>query len=109
MSRLSRKLKIRICWPKLYTYSGSKERIWSVTTLAHWISFAYATRHPDSLRRLVLMEAGVPGVTPESAFGLANAPKVFQFFFNAVPELPELLNPATGEGRKIPRPETARR
>lgn len=56
-----------------------------------WISFAYAIRHPDALRRLVLMEAGVPGVTPESAFGLANAPKVFQFFFNAVPELPELL------------------
>ena len=56
-----------------------------------WIAFAYATRHPDAVRRLVLSEAGIPGVTPDSAFTLANAPRIFQFFFNSVPELPELL------------------
>jgi hypothetical protein len=43
------------------------------------------------VRRLVLMEPGVPGLMPESAFGLVNAPKVFQFFLNSVPELSELL------------------
>lgn len=39
-------------------------------------SLSPATRHPDVVRRLVLMEANIPGVTPESAFGLANAAKV---------------------------------
>ncbi len=56
-----------------------------------WISYAYATRYPDAVRRLVLLEAALPGVTPEAAFGLANASKVFQFYLNAVAELPELL------------------
>lgn len=56
-----------------------------------WIAYAYAVRHPDAVRRLVLLEAGLPGVTPDAAFALANAPKVFQFYLNAVPELPELL------------------
>ena len=56
-----------------------------------WIAYAYATRHPDAVRRLVLLEAALPGVTPDAAFALANAPKVFQFYLNAIPELPELL------------------
>jgi pimeloyl-ACP methyl ester carboxylesterase len=56
-----------------------------------WIAFAHAAQHPEMVRRLVLLEAGLPGITPDSAFALANAPRVFQFYFNSVPELPELL------------------
>ncbi len=56
-----------------------------------WIAFAWAGRHPSAVERLVLLEAGLPGVTPEKAFSVENAPKIFQFYLNAVPELPELL------------------
>ena len=61
-----------------------------------WVSYAWATRHPDTIERLCLTEAAVPGVTPDAVFGIANAPRVFQFHFNAVEELPELLT----EGRE---------
>ena len=61
-----------------------------------WVSYAWAARHPDTIERLCLTEAAVPGVTPEAVFGIANAPRVFQFHFNAVEELPELLT----EGRE---------
>jgi pimeloyl-ACP methyl ester carboxylesterase len=52
---------------------------------------AHAAQHPEMIHRLVLLEAGLPGITPDSAFALANAPRVFQFYLNSVPELPELL------------------
>jgi pimeloyl-ACP methyl ester carboxylesterase len=56
-----------------------------------WVAYAWATRQSDGVERLVLTEAAVPGVTAEGAFPLAAAPKIFQFYFNAVPDLPELL------------------
>ena len=56
-----------------------------------WVAYAWATRHPHGVDRLVLTEAAVPGVTADGALPLAAAPKVFQFYFNAVEELPELL------------------
>jgi len=56
-----------------------------------WISFAWGSRHAADLRSLTLLEAALPGITPDAAFGVGNAPKVFQFYLNAVPELPELL------------------
>ncbi len=56
-----------------------------------WISFAWGSRHAADLRSLTLLEAALPGITPDAAFSVGNAPKVFQFYLNAVPELPELL------------------
>ena len=56
-----------------------------------WVAYAWATRHPQGVDRLVLTEAAIPGVTADAAMPLAAAPKVFQFYFNAVEELPELL------------------
>ena len=56
-----------------------------------WVAYAWATRHPQGVDRLVLTEAAVPGVTADAALPLAAAPKVFQFYFNAIEELPELL------------------
>ena len=56
-----------------------------------WVAYAWATRHPQAVDRLVLTEAAIPGVTADAALPLAAAPKVFQFYFNAVEELPELL------------------
>ena len=67
----------------------------SYTLVGHdvgtWTSYAWAARHPDGIARLCLTEAAVPGVTPDAAFGIANAPRVFQFYFCAVEGLPEIL------------------
>ena len=56
-----------------------------------WVAYAWATRHPQGVDRLILTEAAVPGVTADAALPLAAAPNVFQFYFNAVEKLPELL------------------
>jgi len=56
-----------------------------------WTSYAWATRHPELIERLCLTEAAVPGVTPDAAFGIANAARVFRFYFCAVEGLPEIL------------------
>lgn len=56
-----------------------------------WAAYAWAARRPEGIERLVLTEAAVPGVTAEGALPLAAAPKVFQFYFNALEELPEVL------------------
>ncbi len=56
-----------------------------------WVAYAWATRHPQTVDKLCLTEAAIPGVTADGALPLAAAPKVFQFYFNAVEHLPELL------------------
>ena len=61
-----------------------------------WISYAWATRRPAGIERLCLTEADIPGVAPPAAFAIERAPRVFQFFFCATPDLPELLT----EGRE---------
>ncbi len=57
--------------------------------LGCWVAYSLATSFPQMVRRLGLLEAAVPGISPP--FDLSKAPKVFQFYFNAVPELPEML------------------
>lgn len=61
-----------------------------------WIAYTHAQRHADEVQSLVLMDAAVPGLNLEEAFTLQNAPRLFQFFFNAVEDLPEELT----EGRE---------
>jgi pimeloyl-ACP methyl ester carboxylesterase len=56
-----------------------------------WISYAWAVFFPESLKRVCLTEAAIPGVVPPAAFGLQNASRVFQFYFCATPALPEIL------------------
>lgn len=56
-----------------------------------WLSYSYAANYPDDVERLVLMDAAIPGVTPDQAFQLSEAShlKIFQFYWHAVPDLPE--------------------
>lgn len=67
--------------------------------IGSWISFAWAARHGADLRTVTLTDAFLPGVTPDAALSIENAPRVFQLFFNAVPEIPELLT--TGHEREL--------
>lgn len=58
-----------------------------------WVGFPYAAQYGADVRGLVLMDAGIPGVTlPDS---LPTAPerawRTWHFPFHAVPDLPELL------------------
>ncbi len=59
--------------------------------LGSWVAYAYAAAYPDSVRRLVVLDAAIPGVTPEQAFQLSRESKTWQFFFHAVPDLPQEL------------------
>ena len=56
-----------------------------------WIAYTHVLDHTDDVRSVVFMDAAVPGLNLEEAFTLENAPRLFQFFFNAVQELPEAL------------------
>jgi pimeloyl-ACP methyl ester carboxylesterase len=58
-----------------------------------WLSYAYAANYRDATKKLVLMDAAVPGVAPDQAFMLNENThnKIFQFFWHAVPDLPEQM------------------
>jgi pimeloyl-ACP methyl ester carboxylesterase len=56
-----------------------------------WISFAWGCHRPAGIDRLVLVDAAIPGALPDTIFVIGNAARVFQFFFNSAPELPERL------------------
>lgn len=57
-----------------------------------WVAYPYAARHGDEVRRLVLLDANIPGVTlrPTVDVGPDNW-KNWHFFFHPVPDLPEAL------------------
>jgi pimeloyl-ACP methyl ester carboxylesterase len=58
-----------------------------------WVGYAYAARRPERVRRLVLIDAAIPGLSSPEVYRLApeTAPRVWHFYFNYVPELAELL------------------
>lgn len=58
-----------------------------------WIGFPYAHRHPDTLRKLVLIDATVPGIVPPEAYAFEaqRIHKNWHFFFLALPDLAESL------------------
>jgi len=58
-----------------------------------WISFHHATRFPQDVRRLVLTEASIPGVStlPGGATDDATNLRTWHFAFNRLDDLPEIL------------------
>lgn len=58
-----------------------------------WIAYAWAAQFPDRVRSLTLIDAAIPGLAPPRAFPLPFEvnKKLWQFSFNILPELPELL------------------
>lgn len=61
-----------------------------------WVAYAYAAAHGQTVRRLVVLDAAIPGITPAHAFGLSRDSKTWQFVFHTVPDLPEEMT----EGRE---------
>jgi pimeloyl-ACP methyl ester carboxylesterase len=58
-----------------------------------WVGYAYAARRPECVKRLALIDAAIPGLSPPEAFRFSSetARKVWHFYFNYIPDLPELL------------------
>lgn len=59
-----------------------------------WIGHAHAAIYPGDVKRLVLTESNVPGVTPPAPAGIPSEAinlKSWQFAFNRLDDLPEIL------------------
>ncbi|GAB0116119.1 alpha/beta fold hydrolase [Acidisoma sp. 7E03] len=69
----------------------------SYSLVAHdvgaWVAFPYALRFAAEVQRLVLMDAGIPGVTLPDMLPTApdRAWRTWHFPFHAIPDLPEAL------------------
>ena len=61
--------------------------------LGAWVGYAYAAAYPGEVSRLVVADAGIPGVSAEA--GALMSPeanvKTWHFAFNTLPNLPEAL------------------
>jgi pimeloyl-ACP methyl ester carboxylesterase len=58
-----------------------------------WIAYAWAAQFPERLRSLTLLDSSIPGLAKPQNFPLPYETnlKLWQFSFNALPELPEVL------------------
>lgn len=65
-----------------------------------WVAYPYAHLFGDEVRRLALLDAGIPGVTLPDAVPLApeRAWRTWHFAFHTIPDLPETL--LTGRERE---------
>ena len=72
---------------------GARDCILVTHDVGTWVGYAYASRRPDRVNRLVLMDAAIPGLGAPDAFRLApeTIKRIWHFYFNAMPDLPELL------------------
>lgn len=61
-----------------------------------WVVTSLALRFESRLKSLAVIDAGIPGLIPDEIFKPANAARVWQFYFHAVADIPELLT----EGRE---------
>jgi pimeloyl-ACP methyl ester carboxylesterase len=62
--------------------------------IGSWIAHALAANHPHDVRRLVLSDAYIPGVSPDPPAGYPDMSMVhrqWHFYFNRVEGLPEAL------------------
>jgi pimeloyl-ACP methyl ester carboxylesterase len=58
-----------------------------------WVAYPYAALFGGEVRRLVLMDAGIPGITLPDALPIAPdlAWRTWHFSFHGLPDLPEML------------------
>ncbi|CZR56879.1 related to hydrolases or acyltransferases (alpha/beta hydrolase superfamily) [Phialocephala subalpina] len=58
-----------------------------------WIAYAWAAQFSSSIKSLTILDSAIPGYGPQLSYPLPEAAniKLWQFSFNALPELPEIL------------------
>jgi pimeloyl-ACP methyl ester carboxylesterase len=72
---------------------GAEDCMLVTHDIGAWVGYAYAARRPHRVKRLVLMDAGIPGLVPAEVFRFSpeTIGKVWHFYFNAIDGLPEIL------------------
>ena len=72
---------------------GLKEIHLITHDIGSWVGYAYSVKYEKDLSSLVLMEAGIPGISDlrQVAFTPEHNHKTWQFAFNQLNDLPELL------------------
>jgi pimeloyl-ACP methyl ester carboxylesterase len=58
-----------------------------------WIGYPFAAMFPETVRKLVVIDAAVPGIVSSDAYAFEREriARNWHFFFNALPDLPEAL------------------
>lgn len=58
-----------------------------------WIAYAWTSQFPESVKSLTLLDAAIPGLAAKHTYPLPYQLnlKMWQFSFNALPDLPEVL------------------
>ncbi|KAJ5381983.1 uncharacterized protein N7496_004411 [Penicillium cataractarum] len=66
-----------------------------------WIAYPWAAQFQSKIKSLSILDASVPGFLPKFEFPLSRQTnlRLWQFSFNALPELPEILT--TGREREL--------
>jgi pimeloyl-ACP methyl ester carboxylesterase len=72
---------------------GAKDCLLVTHDIGAWLGYAYAVRNPGRVRRLVAIDAAIPGMAPPDVYTMTpeRLHKTWHFAFNFLPELPELL------------------
>lgn len=80
---------------------GAKDCLLVTHDIGAWIGYAYAVRKPERVRKLVLMDAAIPGMAPADVYAMTpeRLHKTWHFAFNFLPDLPEML--ITGREREF--------
>ena len=72
---------------------GTGDHFLAAHDVGAWVAYPYAALFGSEVRRLVLMDAGIPGITLPDA--LPTAPdrvwRTWHFAFHSLPDLPEIL------------------
>lgn len=85
---------------KLLRQLGVRRYCLAAHDVGAWVAYPYAMLFGDEVRRLALMDAGIPGITLPDALPTApeRAWRTWHFAFHAIPDLPEML--ITGRERE---------
>ena len=78
---------------QLVAHLGCQQILLVGHDLGAWVAYAYAAAHPTEVSRLVVADAGIPGVSPEpgALTSLETNVKAWHFAFHTLPDLPEAL------------------
>jgi pimeloyl-ACP methyl ester carboxylesterase len=74
---------------ELMTSQGIKQYVVVGHDLGAHVAFYMATKYPDSVQKLVLLDSVIPGIPPWEA--LTKDPRLWHWNFYSIPDLPEAL------------------
>ena len=72
---------------------GHKSYYLSAHDVGAWVAYPYAALYSEEVKKLALLDAGIPGITLPDALPVApdKAWKTWHFAFHSIPDLPEAL------------------